>query len=231
MEYLNIVEKNNNLISIKEKREKFNIDRYKIQYEHTLKDFKDVFEIEKDYLEGSTISSVEQVSNWDKKNKDIHIFVKDILRDKIVGEITILPLNYTQFNKFINMTLEDTELESDSLEKYIDNHEYYLLFSCIAISKEYRDNPVILYLLLIGLQEKTNKLNERGISFKNMCAEGQTKDGNKFIESFLNLKEKSCNKNGYVIYCFDDNKKDKFNEWYKKFEIYIKNYYNKKIKN
>lgn len=37
-----------------------------------------------------------------------------------------------------------------------------------------------------------------------MCAEGQTKDGQKFIEKFLNLKVKNITKEGYKLYSFDN---------------------------
>ena len=42
--------------------------RYKIQYHPTLKDFEDAYIIEKNYLEPSTISSVQQVTCWNNKN-------------------------------------------------------------------------------------------------------------------------------------------------------------------
>ena len=53
-------------------------ERYLIEYSnHAQIDFRDVWNIEKEYIEQSTISSVEQVMEWDNKNKDIHIFVRD----------------------------------------------------------------------------------------------------------------------------------------------------------
>jgi predicted metal-dependent phosphoesterase TrpH len=206
--------------------------RFNIEFnEHSIKDYEDVFNIERDYLNSRTVSTIDQVVNWNNKNKDIHIFVRDRLKDIIVGEITILPLNENQFNKFMSLTLEDTEIEADKLERYIDNNSYYLLFSCIAVSKQYRNNPVILYLILCGFREKINELYSRGIRFINMCAEGQTDEGKKFIESFLNLKEVQVTEDGYKIYSFsEENCIKEFNDWIVNFDTYIKKYYDNKVK-
>ncbi len=198
-------------------------DRYVIEYDkHTQKDFEDVWNIEKEYLEPSTISSVNQVMEWDKKNNDIHIFVRDTKSDKIVGEITLLPLSKEQFENFMSNKIEDTELNAQNLLSYDIGHSYYLLFSAIAIEKMYRDDKLVLSYLLNGLNTKINDLLRRNIRFENMCAEGQTRDGQKFIKSFLNLKEKNITKEGYKLYSFDNI--EEFNEWIYKFPKYIEKY-------
>ena len=107
--------------------------KYRIEYEHSVKDFEDVWYIEKDYLEPSTIATVDQVTKWDKKNSDIHIFVRDLEKDKIVGEITLLPFSEEQFNRFMNNTLEDTEINEDTLLEYKSNENYYLLYSFLLV--------------------------------------------------------------------------------------------------
>ena len=164
-------------------------DRYVIEYDkHTQKDFEDVWNIEKEYLEPSTISSVNQVMEWDKKNNDIHIFVRDTKSDKIVGEITLLPLSKEQFENFMSNKIEDTELNAQNLLSYDIGHSYYLLFSAIAIEKMYRDDKLVLSYLLNGLNKKINDLLRRNIRFENMCAEGQSRDWQKFIKSFLNTQ-------------------------------------------
>lgn len=198
-------------------------ERYVIEfYNHTKKDFDDVWNIEYDYLEPETISSVEQVMIWDRKNRDIHIFVRDAIFDCIVGEITLLPLTDKQFTDFMKNKLSDTELNYESLESYEDNKTYNLLISAVAIDKKYRDDKLVLSYLLKGMNKKINDLMNRGIKFKNMCAEGQTLDGQKFIKNFLNLKEKCITKEGYKLYSFDDEKY--FFKWYEKFPIYIEEY-------
>lgn len=197
--------------------------KYVIEYNHhTKKDFEDVWNIERQYLEPSTISSVTQVMEWDNKNNDIHIFVKDIEINKIVGEITLLPLNEQQYQDFITYRLEDTELDAENLLIYTKGESYYLLFSAIAIDKNYREDKLVLSYLLKGFYNKINDLIQRGISFKNMCAEGQTADGQKFIESFLNLKEKFITKEGYKLYSFDS--EEEMKEWRIKFPSYIEKY-------
>lgn len=196
--------------------------KYRIEYNHNVKDFQDVWNIEEKYLEPSTISTVEQVTKWDNKNNHIHIFIRDIEKNRIVGEITILPLNKEQFSKFMNNELMDTEINEDTLLEYKDNGNYYLLFSAIAIDSEYRQDRMILGLLLKGFYNKLNILKKRNISFLNMCAEGQTLEGQKFIKGFLNLKCKKTTKEGYKLYCFDDEKD--FEEWFNIFPDYIKSY-------
>lgn len=198
-------------------------ERYVIEfYNHTKKDFDDVWNIEYDYLEPETISSVEQVMLWDRKNRDIHIFVRDEIFDCIVGEMTLLPLSDKQFTDFMKNELSDTELNYESLEAYEDNNTYNLLISAVAIDKKYRDDKLVLSYLLKGMNKKINDLMSRGIKFKNMCAEGQTLDGQKFIKNFLNLKEKCVTKEGYKLYSFDDEKE--FLKWYEKFLVYIEEY-------
>lgn len=196
--------------------------KYRIEYEHSVKDFEDVWYIEKDYLEPSTIASVDQVTKWDNKNGDIHIFVRDLEKDKIVGEITLLPFSEEQFIKFMNNTLEDTEINEDTLLKYESNQNYYLLYSAMAIASEYRNDRMVLSLLLKGFYDKLNYLKDRGIKFLNMCAEGQTSDGQKFAETFLNLKHKRNTKEGYKLYSFDGSKE--FDEWLTKLPKYIESY-------
>ena len=202
--------------------------KYKIEYNHEYKDFEDVWNIEKCYLNPTTISSIEQVLEWENKNHDVHIFIKDIIKKEIVGEITILPLSKNQFDKFMNNQLEDTEINANTLLKYENNKSYYLLFSTIAIAPNYRNEKVILSLLLEGLNNKLKMLSSNGIKFLNMCAEGQTSDGQKFIESFLNLKFKKYTKEGYKLYCFDNQKE--FDNWIKKLPEYIEKYNNNNLK-
>lgn len=202
--------------------------KYKIEYNHEYKDFEDVWNIEKNYLNPITISSIEQVLEWENKNHDVHIFIKDIIKKEIVGEITILPLSKNQFDKFMNNQLEDTEINANTLLKYERNKSYYLLFSTIAIAPNYRNEKIILSLLLEGLNNKLKMLSSNGIKFLNMCAEGQTSDGQKFIESFLNLKFKKYTKEGYKLYCFDNQKE--FDNWIKKLPEYIERYNNNNLK-
>jgi len=196
--------------------------RYKIQYHPTLKDFEDAYIIEKNYLEPSTISSVQQVTSWNNKNKDIHIFVRDEIKNKVVGEITILPLSETQFTKFMNNELEDTEINAESLLNYENNKAYYLLFSAIAIDPEYRDDKNVLSLLLKGINEKLIYLQNKNIKFINMCAEGQTFEGQRFIENFLDLKYKRKTKDGYKLYAHDGTQD--FDNWLEQFPKYIESY-------
>lgn len=199
--------------------------QFEIIYRPSLKDIKESLYIEKNYLEQSTISSIEQVLEWDSKNKDIHIFVKDISKDKIVGEITILPLSEEQYIKFMNNKLKDTEINYNTLLNYESNKSYYLLFSAIAIDPEYRNNRLILSLLLKGLYDKICYIQNKKISFTNMCAEGQTLEGQKFIESFLDMKYKNKTKEGYKLYSFDASKE--FDNWLNKLPKYIESYDNK----
>lgn len=199
--------------------------RYQLEFNHKDKDFEDVWKIEYEYLEPSTIASVKQTIEWDNKNPDINIFVRDITNNKIVGEITMLPLSKHQFCKFIDGTLKDTEINKNTLLKYESNNTYYLLFSAIAIDINYRNDKLVLSYLLKGLEQKIKSLLNRNIKFANMCAEGQTKDGQKFIENFLNLNYRITTKDGYKLYSFDDT--DSFNKWFATFPIYIDKY-NKK---
>ena len=195
---------------------------YEIEYIHKVKDFKDVWEIERNYLEPSTIASVEQTISWENKNHDIHIFIRDIQNDKIVGEITLLPLSNEQFNKFMKNELEDSEINSYTLLKYKKNFSYYLLLSAIAIHPTYKDEKLVLSLLLKGLKDKLEYFSNNGIKFLNICAEGQTLDGQKFIESFLNLKFKRCTKEGYKLYSFENT--EELNNWLQVFPKYIESY-------
>ena len=195
---------------------------YKIEYCHKKQDFLDVWNIENQYLEPYTISSVDQVIDWNNKNNDTHIFVRDLIKDKIVGEITFLPLSKEQFDKFMSNELEDTEIDGNSLLSYENGKSYYLLFSAIAIDKDYRNDRRILSLLLKGFNHKLNELINRNIIFLNMCAEGQTSDGQKFIENFLNLKYQQNTKEDYKLYSFDTKKG--FDDWLKMFPKYIEEY-------
>lgn len=200
--------------------------KYKLDYHPTIKDFEEALHIEENYLEPSTIASVEQVISWDNKNNDIHIFVKDKILNQVVGEITLLPLSEIQFKKFINNELEDTEITDKTLLTYESNKSYYLLFSAIAIDPKYRNDRIILSLLLQGINEKINYLQNKNIKFLNMCAEGQTTDGQKFIESFLNLKFKKETKDGYKLY--SHNNTQDFDFWLQQLlPEYIKSYNSK----
>lgn len=146
--------------------------KYITEYKHKKKDFEKAWHIEKDYLEPSTIAGINQTIRWDKKNPDIHIFIRDCISDKIVGEATLLPLTKEQFDKFITGTLEDTEINEHTLLNYKPNLICYLLFSAIAIDKNYRNEKIILSLLLKGIYEKILYLMTSNIKFLNMCAEG-----------------------------------------------------------
>ena len=59
-----------------------------------------------------------------------------------------------------------------------------------------------------------------------MCSEGQTKEGQKFIESFLDLKLMGETKYKYNLYYFKQDYTD-FNNWISSLPRYIENYYNK----
>lgn len=193
---------------------------YKLEYEHKEKDYKDVWNIEQEYLNPSTISSIEQTIKWNKMNSDVHIFVRDVLEDKIVGEATILPLTNEQYDKFMNNELDDTDI--DKIIEYKPNIECYLLFSVLAIDKEHRNEKIILSLLLEGINKKIDYLINKDINFLNMCAVGETDDGRKFIEGFLNMKYIKDTKEGYKLYSFKD--KEEFDNWKKIFPSYIEKY-------
>ena len=196
---------------------------YVIEYDnHTKQDFIDVWNIESEYLEPSTISSVEKTMEWDNKNSDIHIFIRNVQLNKIVGEITLIPISKRQFRDFMSNKLQDTELNGNNLLNYKKDNSYYLLFSAIAIDKNYRNDRLILGYLLKGLYNKINNLLKKNITFENMCAEGQTTDGQKFIESFLNLKEKNVTNEGYKLYSFDS--ANEMDEWIRIFPLYIEKY-------
>lgn len=198
-------------------------NRYRIEYNnHTQKDYEDAWNIESSYFEPFTVSSIKQVMEWDKKNDNINIFVRDTQLNKIVGEITLLPLTKNQFQDFMNDRLDDTELSANDLQAYMNNATYYLLFSAIAIDKNYRKDKLVLSCLLNGLNARITNLLERNIKFANMCAEGQTAEGQRFIENFLNLKEKNITKEGYKLYSFND--ADEINQWLKIFPQYIEKY-------
>ena len=76
--------------------------------------------------------------------------------NKIIGEITILPLSEEQFNKFMSNELEDTDINEESLLTFTPNFSCYLLFSTIAIDPKYRNDRRVLSLLLTGLNYKIN---------------------------------------------------------------------------
>lgn len=133
-----------------------------------------------------------------------------------------MSLTENQFIKFMINELSDTELNAESLENYASNNSYNLSFSAIAVDKDYRNDKLVLSCLLKGLHEKISILIGRGIRIKNMCAEGQTKDGQKFAENFLNLKEQNITKEGYKLYSFDS--EEDFNKWVNLFPTYIKKY-------
>ncbi len=198
-------------------------DKYRIEYDsHTRKDFEDVWNIEAEYFESSTISSVKQVMDWDRKNKDIYVFVRDIQINKIVGECTILPISKEQFGGFLSNQWQDTELDSQDLLAYQEGNTYCLLFSAIAIDKKYRGDKTVLNYLLKGINTRINYLIKKNIKFENMCAEAQTIDGQRFIEGFLNLKEKNVSKQGYKLYSFDC--KEDMEKWIRIFPLYIERY-------
>lgn len=195
---------------------------YRIEYSHKKKDFKDVWNMERKYFKASTIASIKQTMSWDEKNNDIHIFIRNLELDKIIAEITMLPLSKKQFDRFIKNNLLDSEINEANLLKYENNNSYYLLFSAIAIDPCYRKDRLVLYLLLKGFYEKIKDLMGRNIIFLNMCAEGQTKEGQRFIENFLDLKVKNKSKEGYKLYCFENEKE--FNKWLSIFPMYIEKY-------
>lgn len=198
-------------------------DKYRIEYDsHTRKDFEDVWNIEAEYFDSSTISSVKQVMDWDRKNKDIYVFVRDIQINKIVGECTILPISKEQFGGFLSNQWQDTELDSQDLLAYQEGNTYCLLFSAIAIDKKYRGDKTVLSYLLKGINTRINNLIKKNIKFENMCAEAQTIDGQRFIEGFLNLKEKNVTKQGYKLYSFDC--KEDMKKWIRIFPLYIERY-------
>ncbi len=196
--------------------------KYKLEFEHKEKDFEDVWYIEKEYLEPSTIAGISQVMKWENINHDIHIFVRDKEKDKIVGEITLIPLSENQFDKFMTNELEDTQINENTLLKYVSSKEYYLLFSTIAIDINYRNEKIILSYLLKGMNQKINELINKNIKFLNMCAEGQTSDGQKFITNFLDMTHKNTTKEGYKLYSF--NNTEEFTEWLNNFPKYIEKY-------
>ena len=105
--------------------------------------------------------------------------------------------------------------------------ECYLLFSVLAIDKNYRNEKIILSLLLEGVNKKIDYLINKGINFLNMCAVGETDDGRKFIECFLNMKYIKNTKDGYKLYSFDS--KESFDNWKKIFPNYIEKYNNNNI--
>jgi len=103
------------------------VNKYRIEYNnYSKKDFEDVWKIGLDYLELSTISSVQQAMDWYQRDDEIYIFVRDIIKNEIVGEITLLPISGEQFQDFMLNKLQDTQLSYDNLLKYNENNQDYI---------------------------------------------------------------------------------------------------------
>ena len=200
--------------------------RFIVEKNLEIEDFEEMEEIEQGYFASDTIPSSSQAYKWYLKNPEIEIVIRDFINNKIVAQATILPLSKEQYEKFIAGELKDTEFTEENLLKFEDNKEYYLMFCCVAITKEYRENRMVLYWLLKALYDRIKYLESRGIKFINMCAEGQTKDGQKFLESFLDLKLMGKTKDDYQLYYYEKDYDD-FNRWFTTFPKYIENYYNK----
>ncbi|MCL2383087.1 MAG: hypothetical protein FWC79_02785 [Oscillospiraceae bacterium] len=198
---------------------------FRIDNNLTFEDFKEIEEIEKSYFDIDTVVTSSQVYKWHLVNPDTEIVVKSIVNDEVVGQISVIPLSKEQYKNFINGDLKDTEINEDNIITYINHCEYHLLFSCITIKKQYRENKMILYCLLKGLYEKIKYLESKDIKFINMCAEGQTTDGQNFLEKFLSLKLMGKTKDNYSLYYFEKDYND-FDNWFTAFPTYIEKYYN-----
>jgi len=150
-------------------------------------DFLEVHAIEQEFLKPETIATPEQTFSWAQKNPDIEIFIRDTATGKVVGSLTVVPLNKEQFDKFTSGTLQDTELSAETLEQYRDNTKYWMLFSAVGIRKSYQGRG-LFSMLMHGFCLKMKELQSRGIVFKNICGEGQTPDGQRLLEKIIGLK-------------------------------------------
>lgn len=202
--------------------------KFKIEDELKFKDFEAMVEIEKSYFKPEKIGSSDEDYQWYLKNPDIEIVIKNVNNGEIAGYSTILPLSKKQYEKYINGELKDVNISERDLLSYKNNQEYYLLFCSIAIAKKYREEKVVLYWILRGIYEKLKYLKSRDIRFVNMCAEAVTKDGQKFVESFLNLRFIKRNKDGNKLYNFKEDYDD-FNQWLEIIPKYIGDYYSKYV--
>lgn len=199
------------------------MSRYRIEYNnHTMKDFIDVWFIERQYFKHNTIAPPKQDKAWDEKNNDIHIFIRDIEINRIIAEVVLIPLTKKQFTDFMNNKLKDLDLNYNTIEIYKNNKSYYLLLCAIAISKNYRNDKQVLSFMLQGIYNKICCLKKRRIKFKNFCAEFLTTDGLKFNNGFIKLKERNTTLDGYKLCCFENSKEMK--EWFKVFPKYIEQY-------
>jgi len=203
--------------------------RFIIENDLTLNDFKEIEDIEKSYFDPDTIVPSSQRYDWYASNRDVDIVIRNSDNHEIVGEIAIVPLSKDQYYKFINGEFADTELTGDTMLTYENNKDYYLMFVVVAIKEEYRNNRRALYYLLKGTCEKIKQLQNRGIKYINMCTEGQTPNGQKFIDGFLNLRLMGKTKDNYNLYHFEKDSED-FSNWINIFPNYIESYYNKFIK-
>ena len=164
------------------------MDKFEFVKQPTFEDFKEVQGIEREFLKEETIATAEQTFAWSKKNPDIEIFIRDVIIGKVVGSLTITPLNEEQYNKFIAGTLQDTELSAETLERYEGGQKYWLLFAAVAIRKAYQGKG-LFNMLMKGFALKIKELEQRGISFANICGEGQTMAGRRIFQELIGLEK------------------------------------------
>lgn len=197
--------------------------RYKLQLKINNKCLEDLERLQSSYIPTDYVVGLDVLKDWNKRNKCLHILIKDIFKCRVIASVTLIPLTKEQYDLLLSGNMKISEIDRFTLIDYDEVSECYLYLYSIVIDEKYQKDRRLLSFLLTELKKKFEYIIKKNISVKNFCSVGYTEDGIKFIENILNLKK--VNDNDYPIYTYEE--LDDFYKWFSIFPAYI-NMYNKK---
>mgnify|MGYP001033326352 CR=1 FL=1 len=178
------------------------MEELKIEYKFNLEDFKVIEHIEHSYFPDENISKAEEVLKWYEKNNLTCIGVKNS-RNRIIASVNILPLKEETFKDIYENEMNEADVESNQIEKYEDNHSYYIYLSSISIDEKYRNNYKVIKTLLRGCIDLFNLIIKRNIKIEKVMADASTVHGEKICKKLLKMSYVTHTNHQSKIYCID----------------------------
>jgi GNAT superfamily N-acetyltransferase len=143
-------------------------------------------------------SFVEELGKF-TANRDIYIFLYDVVKNHMIGYLTVFPIKEELHKKILTENrLFDTDISGEMIERYEPNKHYNLFMLSTAIRPEYQGKGLSKQIIR-GFFKYIKELKEKHIYFDSFVSTAVTDGGRRFLKEIGLSKIKTLPK-GYDLY-------------------------------
>ncbi len=146
-------------------------------------------------------ANFEELCMWRNCNSNSFILLKN--NNKVIGYIILLPLTEKCYKKYRNGEIMEEEINESEILEWTKNP--FVLFNNISIIPKYQ-NGTAIKVLTNALLEFLNNLKGKGIVLRNVVAEVDSPDGEKYLTNHFGFKPLKTENKRHKLFELQKNK-------------------------